>query len=115
LFTIKDEARNFERNRVIEIGFFVKSLALFKLPQITSIKFNGAQICPEFVASSNGGESGCVKFDMDGDGIGGRWDGKLTIIPKASRSGIRVDIELTSPAWALGVSESCELCNVGNI
>lgn len=80
---------------------------------VTGIKLNNAQICPEtepdddrpFFADS------CVKFEMIGNGTGGRWDGVLTVYPRHPRNGIRVDIELDQPAWALGVINSLVLFN----
>lgn len=75
---------------------------------VIEIKLNNAQICPEVAPGDNAfrhfnGNAKCAKFEMTGDGVGGRYDGVLTIYPQQPRNGIRVDVELDQPAWAFGV------------
>lgn len=72
---------------------------------MTRVKFNNQRICPEDEPEDENFDPRCVKFEMKTDGIGGRWDGVLTVYPQVPRNGIRVDIELDEPAWALGVSQ----------
>lgn len=78
------------------------------VPMVSGIKLNNAQICPENGADDELNQAynhdpECVKFEMVGNGTGGRWDGVLTVYPRQPRNGIRVDIELDQTAWALGV------------
>lgn len=92
-----------KRGERFKIDFFVKASG-FRLPLVTAIKFNNAQICPENEQFNQNGESKCAKFEKTDSEIGGRWDGVLTVYPLSPRNGIRVDIELNEAAWALGVS-----------
>lgn len=84
-----------------------------KAPLIENLKFNGKQVCPEgdnepsaLESTVSDFDTSCAKFEMLSNGTGGRWDGILTIYPKTPSNGIRVDIELDKPAWALGVRRS---------
>lgn len=82
--------------------FFAKSSENSKISFVTAMKLNNVLICPE-EQPPKAGETRCVKVETNGDGVGGRWDGVLTIYPQFSRNGIRVEIELDEPVWALGV------------
>jgi hypothetical protein len=103
VFNIKDESKNLKRGEKLKVEFFVKSAGTSKIPFVTAVKLNKALICPEEQPPKEG-EVRCAKVEMSDDGVGGRWDGVLTVYPQRARNGIRVDIELDEPAWALGVS-----------
>lgn len=102
VFIIADQNKKLKRGERLKIDFFAKSPEAVKIPLVSSIKFNNGQICPEDEPFN--GEARCAKFEKSGNDTGGRWDGVLTVYPQSPRSGIRVDIELDQPAWALGVS-----------
>lgn len=91
-----------KRGEQLRIGFYAKSSNAFKIPSVTGLSFNGAQICPDREPMDV--DTSCAKLEMTGNVTGGRWDGVLTVYPKFRNNGIRVDIELDEPAWALGVS-----------
>lgn len=68
------------------------------------MSLNGVQVCHEGdFAIRDPGETSCAKFEMSGNGTGGRWDGVLTVYPQYSSNEIRVDIEFDEPVWALVV------------
>lgn len=102
MFSIKDDAQSLKRGQVLKIEFFAKLPGPFRIPLITGLKLNNERICPE-VAPTNE-DTKCVKFEKTGNETGGRWDGTLTFYPQFPRNGIRVDVQLDRPAWALGVS-----------
>lgn len=69
---------------------------------ISAIKLNNEEICSDAETSPDE-DTSCAKFEMIGNGTGGRWDGVLTIYTQSRRKSIQVDINLDSAAWALGV------------
>lgn len=88
----------------IEVDFFVKSPGVSKIPVVSAIKLNNEAVCsddePSFLSYDG---TSCAKFEMVGNGTGGRWDGVLTLYPQFRSRSVQVDIELDSPVWALGV------------
>lgn len=104
MFVIKDQNIELKRGQELRIEIFVKSSNQFQFQTIKSLSLNGVQVCNEDeFAIRDPVETSCAKFEMRGNGTGGRWDGVLTVHPQFSSNGIRVDIELDEPAWALGV------------
>jgi len=114
--------RELKRGENLEIDFYTRVMNPYRLPSVTSIRLNGVNICPSgserIDESSAGGDSAdgggggvseaidtsCAKLEYKTNNITGRWDGILTIYPQFSQNGLRIDLEVDAPAWALGVS-----------
>jgi hypothetical protein len=66
------------------------------------VKVNDVLICPKETPPREG-EGECAKVEMNGEALGGRWNGTLTLYPQFAGNRVKVDIELDEQAWALGV------------
>lgn len=109
MFTISEQNKALRRGETLQIDFKALFPANFRIPMVTGVKLNNAQICPESGRANENNQNfdggpRCAEFKMIGNGTGGRWDGVLTVYPPYPRRGIRVDVELDQTAWALGVN-----------
>lgn len=110
MFNISDTSKTLKAGKKLNIGFFAKFRSQYKIPLVIAIKFNNKQICPEVADEPFADDivdTRCVKVEVKDGTDAGRWDGVLTVHPQVPRNGIRVDIELDEPAWALGVGKMC--------
>lgn len=103
IFSITDSTKNLRKGETLRVDFFAKSETNSKISFVTGVRLNNVLICPEETPLREG-ETRCGRVEMNGEAVGGRWNGTLSFYPQFSGNRVKVDIELDETAWALGVS-----------